>query len=202
MRLFSKYLLILFKLPAFLYAKLYNYISLKASNLSYSSYPQMFGKVLVKGKGRVSIGEGFKVNSSLNSNPVGLSTQSVLLAFESAEIFIGDNVGMSNSLICSMQKVTIESDVLIGGGSQIFDNDFHSIRFQDRLKTPDISIKILPVLIKRGAFIGCNSIIGKGVVIGERSVIAAGSVVSKNVPDDEIWGGNPAVFIKKIDNQA
>lgn len=196
----SKYILILLKLPAFLYAKLYNYISLTAADVTYATYPVILGKLLVKGKGSVRIGKGFKVNSSLNSNPVGLASQSVLMAFLKGEIVIGDNVGMSNSLICAMQKVVIESDVLIGGGSQIFDNDFHSIRFEDRSRVPDSTIKMLPVLIKRGAFIGCNSIIGKGVIIGERSVIAAGSVVSKNVPDDEIWGGNPAVFIKKIDN--
>lgn len=47
-------------------------------------------------------------------------------------------------------------------------------------------------------FIGCRSIILKGVTIGARSIIAAGSVVTKDVPADEIWGGNPAQFIKKI----
>ena len=47
-------------------------------------------------------------------------------------------------------------------------------------------------------FIGTSCIIGKGVTIGENSVIAAGSVVVKNVPSNEIWGGNPAKFIRKI----
>ena len=49
-------------------------------------------------------------------------------------------------------------------------------------------------------FIGANSIILKGVTIGERSIIGAGSVVTKNIPDDEIWAGNPAKFIRKINN--
>lgn len=37
------------------------------------------------------------------------------------------------------------------------------------------------------------------MTIGERSIIAAGSVVVKDVPPDEVWGGNPAKFIKKIE---
>ena len=47
-------------------------------------------------------------------------------------------------------------------------------------------------------FIGVNSIVTKGVTIGDRSIIAAGSIVVKSIPNDEIWGGNPAKFLKKI----
>ncbi|WP_443029399.1 acyltransferase [Sporofaciens musculi] len=39
----------------------------------------------------------------------------------------------------------------------------------------------------------------KGVTIGRHSVIGAGSVVTKDVPDKEIWGGNPARYIKKVE---
>ncbi len=36
------------------------------------------------------------------------------------------------------------------------------------------------------------------VTIGDNSIIAAGAVVTKDVPAGEIWGGNPAHFIKKV----
>ena len=36
-----------------------------------------------------------------------------------------------------------------------------------------------------------------GVTIGEEAIVAAGSVVIKDIPNGEIWGGNPAKPIKK-----
>ncbi len=53
------------------------------------------------------------------------------------------------------------------------------------------------VLIKKNAFIGAHTIILKGVTVGERSIIGAGSVVTKSIPDDEVWAGNPAKRIRK-----
>lgn len=44
-----------------------------------------------------------------------------------------------------------------------------------------------------------NSLIVNTVTIGNHAVIAAGSVVTKDIPSGELWGGVPAKFIKKID---
>lgn len=55
-----------------------------------------------------------------------------------------------------------------------------------------------PITVEDDVFVGANCIIGKGVTIGARSIIAAGSVVVKSIPKDEIWGGNPTRFIRKI----
>lgn len=55
-----------------------------------------------------------------------------------------------------------------------------------------------PITIGDVVFIETRSIICKGVTIDDHAMIAAGSVVVKDVPADEFWGGNPAKFIKKI----
>lgn len=55
------------------------------------------------------------------------------------------------------------------------------------------------IVIKSGAYIGSGSHIMPGVTIGEGSLIAAGSIVTKSVPDGEVWGGNPARKICTVD---
>ena len=47
-------------------------------------------------------------------------------------------------------------------------------------------------------WIGANAMILKGVHIGRGSVIAAGSIVTKDVPEFTVFGGNPAKLIRKI----
>lgn len=54
------------------------------------------------------------------------------------------------------------------------------------------------ILIKRKAWIGAAAIILPGVTIGENAIVAAGAVVTKDVPDNMIVGGNPARIIRKI----
>ena len=63
---------------------------------------------------------------------------------------------------------------------------------------PQNSVKSAPILLHKNVFIGAYSIILKGVTIGENSVVAAGSVVVKSIPPNQLWGGNPARFIKNI----
>ena len=56
-----------------------------------------------------------------------------------------------------------------------------------------------PVIIKDNVWIGLNVIVLPGVTIGEGAIIQAGSVVSRNVPDLAIAGGNPIQVIKYRD---
>ena len=55
-----------------------------------------------------------------------------------------------------------------------------------------------PITIKSGAWIGACSLILGGVTVGEGSVVAAGAVVVNDIPDNELWGGVPARYIKTL----
>mgnify|MGYP003485586423 FL=1 len=156
------------------------------------------GETLLNLSGQVSIGKNFISRSGIR-NCIN-SGNSKIVVKSPGELTIGDNSGMSNTCIHCSEKIEIGDNVNIGSGTQIFDTDFHSTSWQERLdrQTDVLHAKTAPVSIGDGVFIGANCIITKGVEIGARSIIAAGSVVVKNVPSDELWGGNPVMFIRRI----
>lgn len=53
------------------------------------------------------------------------------------------------------------------------------------------------IVLEDGCFLGINTIITKPLTIGRNSVVGAGSVVTKDIPPNEVWAGNPAHFIKR-----
>ena len=127
--------------------------------------------------------------------------RTVIAICEKAKLLIGDNAGISNSTIICHESITIGNNVQIGANNIIYDSDMHSVEYEDRIHVPDVKIKKAPVIIDDGAWICGHCIILKGVHIGKRSVVAAGSVVTSDIPDDELWGGNPCRFIRKINSQ-
>ncbi|MFN7253415.1 MAG: maltose O-acetyltransferase [Anaerobacillus sp.] len=56
-----------------------------------------------------------------------------------------------------------------------------------------------PVTIGHNAWIGGRAVINPGVNIGNNVVIASGAVVTKDIPDNVVVGGNPAKIIKQIE---
>lgn len=86
------------------------------------------------------------------------------------------------------------------GGTCVYTTDFHSLDPKVRQTNRDLKErKSAPVIIEENVFIGAHCTILKGVTIGKNSIIGAGSVVTKSVPANEIWAGNPAKFIRKIE---
>lgn len=143
--------------------------------------------------GKVCIGNNFICRTT----PGGHSRISVS---KNAELSIGNNTGTNNVTILCANKITIGCFVNIGNGTYIYDSNFHSTDWKKREdRIEDIKdAKSAPIHIGDYAFIGARCIIGKGVTIGDKSIVAAGSVVTRDIPASEIWGGNPAKFIKKI----
>lgn len=168
-------------------------------NIYWEKLPNVSGFIFIRGRGKIIIGRNVMLISGRKSNPLGGETKLCLVVSKGATLKIGNNCGISNSVLISTKSITIEDNVLIGNGCKIYDTDFHPILPEDRLakKVPKSS----PILIKSNAFIGAHTIILKGVTIGKNAVIGAGSVITKDVPDNEVWAGNPAKFIKKIYEQ-
>ncbi|HBE9094470.1 maltose O-acetyltransferase [Escherichia coli] len=55
-----------------------------------------------------------------------------------------------------------------------------------------------PVTIGNNVWIGGRAVINPGVIIGDNVVVVSGAVVTKDVPDNVVVGGNPARIIKKL----
>ena len=60
------------------------------------------------------------------------------------------------------------------------------------------AVKYGKICVGDNVNIGWNAIIMPGVSIGNNCIIAAGAVVTKDVPDNTIWGGVPAKKIETI----
>lgn len=106
------------------------------------------------------------------------------------EVTVGNNVTVKSG-VQLWNGITVEDNVFIGPNAT-FTNDLFP-----RSKNPDW--KLSKTVIKKGASIGANATILCGITIGEKAMIGAGSVVTKDVPDGELWVGNPAHFVRKIE---
>jgi acetyltransferase-like isoleucine patch superfamily enzyme len=108
-------------------------------------------------------------------------------------IEIGKNVVVNHACtFMSIGGIIIEDNVLIGPKVNIITAD-HSTNPDER-----DSIIASPIRIRENVWIGANATILKGVTIGINSIVAAGSVVTKDIPDNCIYGGVPAKLIKNL----
>ena len=149
-------------------------------------------------RGKFHIGDNLHINNGRRFNQIGRQQPCYFIVYNDAVLKLGNNVGMSATAIVCFKSITIGNNVKIGGNVVIYDTDFHSLDKVDRRdpKLDQEKKQCRDVVIEDDVFIGAHSIILKGVTIGEGSIIGAGSVVSKSIPKNEIWAGNPARFIK------
>lgn len=138
------------------------------------------------------------------------------ITFESDEgqVIIGNKSFIGGSHLICRNKIIIEDNVFMAWGTYVYDHNSHSLNYRDREddiiqqlrdyrkdksfianKNWDV-VDSKPIIIKSNAWIGMNCIILKGVTIGEGAIVGAGSVVTKDVSDWTVVGGNPAQVIK------
>ena len=94
------------------------------------------------------------------------------------------------------ESILIGDACMIAHGVYISDADWHGI--YDRAE-PVGNTK--PVILEDNVWIGDSAIICKGVTIGKTSIIGAGAVVTKNVPPNSIFAGNPAKLVKTLEDK-
>lgn len=100
-----------------------------------------------------------------------------------------------NCTILDGATVTIGRDVKIGPGCQLLTPQ-HPLDAEARRGTRETSY---PISIGDDTWLGGGVIVCPGVTIGRRCIVAAGSVVIRDVPDDCLVAGNPAVVKRRLD---
>ena len=157
-----------------------------------------YGFLFVSNKGIFKLGKDFLVNSNRFANIIGSGASSSIMIGKNAKLEIGKDVGFSNSTICCREKISIGDHTIIGGNCKIWDTDFHPTSIEQRRKDINSNARTSPIHIGEYVFIGADCTIMKGVTIGDFAVVGAGSVVRRNIPEKEVWAGNPAVFVMKL----
>ena len=177
-----------------------NIIKFKNLDIRFGKKLRVSGPIGIINEGDCKIGDYFICTSGTMVNAMGRNMRSFIKVAPSAKLSIGDNVGISSSCIRCANSISIGNNVKIGALSIITDTDAHSLDYTLRRNpsTDSQNAKSSPILIEDDVFIGACSIICKGVTIGARSIIGAGSVVTKSIPSDEVWAGNPARFIRVL----
>ena len=139
------------------------------------------GERLDLGKGSIAwgpchIGKGAVIGSNCR---IGA------LAHVGSEAVLGDNVRIQGGAYIANECI-VWDEAFIGPNATLL-NDKHP-------PSRDAS-KWKPVVIEARAVIGGGATVVPGVVVGQDAVLAAGAVLTKDLPSEEVWAGNPARFL-------
>ena len=104
-----------------------------------------------------------------------LGAGSVVLAgvVTTTDVLVGSHVAVMPGVTLTHDDVvgdyaTFGSGVLLGGG----------------------------VTVATGAYVGAGAMVREGCTIGRGSLVGMGAVVVRDVPDDEVWAGSPARYLR------
>lgn len=112
-------------------------------------------------------------------------------------IFVGENFSANfDCVILDVCEVRFGDNCMLAPGVHVY-TATHPLDPTERNSVKEYA---KPIIFGDNVWIGGSAVINPGVSIGDNVVIASGSVVTKDVPNNVVVGGNPAKIIKKIEN--
>jgi len=148
----------------------------------------------------VKLGRDVKLSKFINLYGCEVGDETKIGAF--VEIQKNASVGnrckiSSHTFIC--EGVTIEDNVFVGHGVMFINDSYPRATASGGTLQTEADWKVERTVIKRGASIGTGATILSNITIGENAIVGAGSVVTKDVAANSIVAGNPAKFLRYIE---
>lgn len=150
--------------------------------------------------GLVTVGERCAIDPLVqvrhdSPGPIAIGNRVVIRRYTElcGPITIGDGTRINRDVYLR-PNTDIGREVSIGPYAKLV-TDAHEI--QDLKRRAGASY-YKPIIVGDGAWIGAGAIILGGVKIGRGAIIGAGSVVTKDVPADCVYAGNPAKLIRRL----
>ena len=105
--------------------------------------------------------------------------------------FCGNNVRLyTNDFGTEPYLIYIGNNVTCAANVHFITHDVSCFNMARFLGLPENSLdKVGSIILNDNCFVGMNSYLMPNSSVGKNSVIAAGSVVTKKIPDNEVWGG-------------
>jgi len=111
-------------------------------------------------------------------------------------IHVGENFYANfDCVLLDVCEIRIGDNCFLAPGVHIY-TATHPLNANERISGVEYG---KPITIGHNVWIGGRAVINPGVKIGNNVVVASGAIVTKDVPDNVVVGGNPAKIIKQIE---
>jgi len=140
---------------------------------------RVFGRLSVRGPGRVEFGDDVKVWGRVTAWTYS----------NDAVIEVGDHSVLAGTRFGCAKRITIGRDGIIAD-CRILDTDFHSTAVNRH--DDDAPVRTIPVKLGDNVWVAPDSALMPGSIVGDNCVISLGSVCSGTFPPNVIVVGNPA----------
>lgn len=106
-------------------------------------------------------------------------------------LIIGDDCWIGeNCWIDNLDKVTIGSNVCISQGAMLLTGNHDYTVY-------NMPYRNAPIVIEDGAWIGAQTTVCPGVTMHKNAILTVGSVATKDMKENGIYQGNPAVKVRE-----
>lgn len=117
--------------------------------------------------------------------------------------YLGRNVQLYSCSIPEPYLVSIHDNVICAVNVRFITHDVSCFNIAQYLGISLSEVdKVGSIELFENCFVGAYSILLPNTSVGANSIVAAGSIVTRDIPAGEVWGGVPAKFIMTTDEYA